>query len=96
MENDNRPSAELLESTHEFPGPFKIKAIGPSGGDFVARVLDAAHAEVGDPALVERVERTTPSGRHVSVTLDFRARDAEQVRALYARIREIEGLTLLL
>ena len=31
---DNRPSVELLESTHAFPGRYTIKAIGSADDDF--------------------------------------------------------------
>lgn len=39
--------------------------------------------------------RTTPGGRHIALTLDISVQTAEQVRAIYAEVREIEGLTLL-
>ncbi len=39
--------------------------------------------------------RTTPAGRHLALTLDISVQSAEQVRAIYAEIREVEGLTLL-
>jgi putative lipoic acid-binding regulatory protein len=39
--------------------------------------------------------RTTPTGRHLALTLDITVQTAEQVRAIYAEIREVEGLTLL-
>ena len=39
--------------------------------------------------------RTTPTGRHLALTLDISVQNAEQVRAIYADIREVEGLTLL-
>jgi putative lipoic acid-binding regulatory protein len=39
--------------------------------------------------------RATPGGRHVALTLDISVQNAEQVRSVYAEIREIDGLTLL-
>ena len=36
--------------------------------------------------------RSTPGGRHVALTLDISVQTAEQVRSIYAEIREIEGL----
>ena len=41
---DNRPSLELLESIHAFPGTYQIKAIGSSDRDFAGRVVAAAAA----------------------------------------------------
>jgi putative lipoic acid-binding regulatory protein len=93
---DRRPSLELLESTHEFPGTYQIRAIGAAADDFVGRVLAAAASELASPGEIDFSSRTTPGGRHVSVALELTVQTAEQVRAIYARIQEVEGLTLLL
>jgi len=92
---DHRPSADLLESSHPFPGVYQIKAIGSSDGGFEERVLAAAAEELASPGEIDCSVRATPGGRHVSLTLDITVQNAEQVRAIYARIREVEGLTLL-
>jgi putative lipoic acid-binding regulatory protein len=92
---DHRPSTDLLESSHAFPGVYQIKAIGAAGGDFVARVLAAAAEELASPAEIDHSVKETRGGRHASVTLEITVQNAEQVRAIYARIREVEGLTLL-
>lgn len=93
---DHRPSEDLLESIHSFPGTFQIKAIGAADGDFLGRVLAAALEELAGPSEIEHSIRETPGGRHAAVTLDITVQSAEQVRAIYARIREVEGLSLLL
>ena len=93
---DPRPSEELLESTHSFPSVYQIKAIGADTADFVDRVVDAVLNEVSGPAEVEFTTRSTQSGRHTSVTLDINVQSAHQIREIYARIREVEGLTMLL
>ena len=36
---DHRPSVELLESTHLFPGVYQIKAIGRADDEFEQRVV---------------------------------------------------------
>jgi putative lipoic acid-binding regulatory protein len=92
---DSRPSIELLESTHTFPGVYRIKAIGGSGAEFTRRVIEAALAELPSAAELEYTVRATPGGRHTAVTLDVNVQTAEQVRAIYARLHEVEGLTLL-
>jgi putative lipoic acid-binding regulatory protein len=92
---DNRPSEELLQSNHLFPGTYQIKAIGASADDFAARVVAAAALELATPAELDHSIRQTPDGRHVSVTLDVTVQTAAQVRAIYARIQEVEGLALL-
>jgi putative lipoic acid-binding regulatory protein len=92
---DHRPSVDLLESTHQFPGVYRIKAIGNASDDFESRVVEAAVAELAGPSELDYSVRTTPNGRHVALTLDISVQTAEQVRNVYARIRELEGLTLL-
>ena len=92
---DARQEIELLESTHMFPGTYQIKAIGAVADDFVGRVLSAVHEEVAAPSDVDYSLRTMRAGRHVGVTLNVAVQSPEQVLALYARIREVEGLAFL-
>ncbi len=92
---DHRPSEDLLESIHPFPGSYQIKAIGLADDDFVSRVVAAVVAELATPGEVDHSVRVTPGGRHVSITMDMTVQNADQVRAIYARIREVKGLTLL-
>lgn len=93
---DHRPAADLLESVHSFPGTYQIKAVGRSDDDFAGRVVSAVREELAVPGDLDYSVRTTPGGRHVSVTLDVTVQRAEQVRAIYSRIQQIDGLTLLL
>lgn len=92
---DTRQEIDLLESTHHFPGTYQIKAIGATENDFVGRVLSAVEEEVAGPSEVDYSLRTLREGRHVGVTLNISVQRAEQVLALYARIREVEGLAFL-
>ena len=92
---DHRPSVELLESTHFFPGVYRMKVIGRSDHDFERRVVTAVSAQLAAPSDLDYSVRTTPGGRHIALTLDISVQTAEQVRSIYAEIREIEGLTLL-
>jgi uncharacterized protein len=92
---DNRPSEDLLESTHAFPGVYHIKAIGSTEGDFAERVVSAVLEEVSGPGEVDYTVRRTPGGRHASVTIDVNVQSAGQVRAIYARIQEVDGLAYL-
>jgi uncharacterized protein len=93
---DHRPTVELLESTHLFPGVYKIKAIGRADDDFESRVVEAVCSHLPARSDLDYSVRTTPGGRHVAVTLDISVQTAEQVRVIYAEIRELDGLTLLL
>ncbi|WP_435006725.1 YbeD family protein [Tundrisphaera lichenicola] len=92
---DHRPSEDLLESNHPFPGTYQIKAIGVADDDFVARVVEAVVLELATPNELDHSVRMTPNGKHVSLTLEMNVQSAEQVRAIYARLREVKGVTLL-
>jgi hypothetical protein len=92
---DHRPSVELLESTHPFPGVYRIKAIGRAAHDFERRVVETVVSQLPARSDLDYYVRTTPGGRHIALTLDITVQTAEQVRAIYAEVREIEGLTLL-
>jgi putative lipoic acid-binding regulatory protein len=93
---DNRPSTDLLAGSHSFPCVYQFKAVGSVSGDFQARVIEAVVAEVESPESVDYSVRETPGGRHVALTLNVNVDSPEQVRSIYARIRDLEGLLLLL
>ena len=92
---DPHPSLELLESTHTFPGVYKIKAIGLAADGFEERVLDAVRSELASVDHLEHSVRTTPEGRNVALTLDVQVQTAAQVRAIYAKIHDLAGLRFL-
>ena len=96
MMSNPRPSATLLESTHVFPGPYQIKAIGNAANDFERRVVEAVAAELATASDLNYSTRTTPRGGHVALTLNVQVQNAEQVRAIYARLHAVEGMTMLL
>ncbi|MDE2508700.1 MAG: DUF493 domain-containing protein [Planctomycetota bacterium] len=93
---DHLPSEELLESVHAFPGVYQIRVIGLAADQFEARVIEAVIAELSTPSEVDYVSRTTPGGRHISLTLDLTVQNPGQVRKIYERILDIEGVTLVL
>jgi hypothetical protein len=89
---DNLPSVELLESTHEFPGPYTFKVIGRWEQGFVARtvaaVRDQLEGEVDPPYSV----RETAGGRHVAVSVEPQVQNAWEVLAVYQRLSLLPGL----
>ena len=52
---DHRPSVELLESIHFFPGVYKIKAIGRAEDDFESRVVEAVYSHVAAQSDLEQL-----------------------------------------
>jgi putative lipoic acid-binding regulatory protein len=92
---DRLPAIELLESTHQFPGPYMFKVIGRADNGFVARVIAAVREELAahcDPPF--RV-RESVGGRHVSVTLEPVVQTGQQVLDVYHRIQQMAGLVVL-
>ncbi len=87
---------ELLAATHPFPGVYTIKAIGRARPGFVDHIVQAARCALERAADVQHSVRTTPQGRHVAVTLQLSVLTPEEVLAVYAALKTIEGLSLLL
>jgi putative lipoic acid-binding regulatory protein len=92
---DHQASVELLESVHPFPGVYRIKAIGSAEDEFAQRVVEAALEVIPTASDVDHTIRQTPHRRHVAVTLDVTVQTAEQVLAIYARLRDVPGLAYL-
>ena len=93
---DHRPSVDLLESTHSFPGTYTIKAIGAADDDFADRIVAAVTEHLPAASDLDYSVRSAKGGRHVAVTLQLTVQNAEQVRSIYAAIQNVSGLTLLL
>lgn len=90
------PSRELLEATHTFPGQYTFKAIGAADDHFVGRVVAAVRCQLGEEIEPSFSTRSTSGGRHVCVTIEPSVADADEVLLIYANLREVEGLVLLL
>lgn len=93
---DHIPSVELLEATHDFPGPYTFKVIGHASDGFVERVVAAVRDELQSPDDPPYEVRHTPRGRQVSVTLNPHIELAAQIQAVYRRVALIDGLIMLL
>jgi putative lipoic acid-binding regulatory protein len=92
---DHLPAIELLESTHQFPGPYMFKVIGRVDNGFVARVVAAVREELAEEQDPPFSIREEVGGRHVAVTLQPRLQSAHQVLAVYRRVRGLAGLVVL-
>jgi uncharacterized protein len=96
MHINDLPAIELLEANHTFPGPYMFKVIGRVENGFVARVIAAVREVLGAPVDPPFRVREATGGRHVSVTLEPTVQNAEQVLAVYRRVRATVGLVVLL
>ena len=87
---------ELLETTHEFPCSYEFKAIGSTENFFVERVVASVRQELQLEFDPPHHLRTTPAGRHVSVTVQATVATPQEVIAVYTRLRQTDGLVMLL
>ena len=90
------PSRELLESVHEFPGPYTLKAFGPHTQAFVDGIRGAAVAVHTGPDEPNVSARASSKGNHICVTVTVEVTDADGVYALYAGVKAVDGLSMLL
>jgi putative lipoic acid-binding regulatory protein len=90
------PARELLEAVHQFPCPFVFKAVGRADGDFIPSVVAAVRQALGHDFDSPFETRETPGGRHVAVTVTPIVHSADEVLAVYLRIRDLPGLVMLL
>jgi putative lipoic acid-binding regulatory protein len=93
---DELASVELLQETHEFPGPYMFKVIGRAEHGFEHRVVAAIRDQMGSEVDPPFRVRQTPGGRHIAVTVEPVMETAWQVLAVYGRLRETEGLVMIL
>ncbi|MGB1698525.1 MAG: DUF493 family protein [Nannocystaceae bacterium] len=94
--NKYAPALEVLERTLSFPCEYVIKAFGPCTPEFeegvMARAIDALSAEC---VRLQGV-KTTRSGDRMSVSVELKATNAEEIVAAYASMASCPGLITLL
>ena len=87
----------LLERFHSFPGEYMFKVIGFGGAEFAAAVSAAAQAVLGplDGAGRRVSSRPSRGGRYTAVTLEVQVAGAQQVLEVYAALRAVQGVVVL-
>lgn len=86
----------LINSTHEFPCSYLFKAIGHDVDNFVGRVVQAVRKELHESAEPPFSSRKSSNGKHVSVSIEPVVESSHQVVAIYANLKELDGLKILL
>ncbi|WP_437193190.1 YbeD family protein [Planctomicrobium sp. SH527] len=89
------PTLEILEANHSFPCSFTFKVIGVATEQFADSVLVAVKKQLeGDfePAISSKA---TPSGRHISVTVEPQVASAAHIHEIYRELQSLEGLVML-
>jgi putative lipoic acid-binding regulatory protein len=92
---DYAPSVELLEATHNFPGPFLFKVIGQDCDHFIGRVVGAVRAQLPEDIEPAISTRRTANGKHVCVSIEPTVASAQDVIAMYGVLRDVEGVMML-
>jgi uncharacterized protein len=87
---------ELLDAIHEFPCEFLIKVIGTTKDNFIGRVIEAIVAVELKETDVSYTSRETAGGRHTSVSITVIAQTSEHVMKIYAAIREVHGVVMVM
>lgn len=91
---DRQSSLELLNATHTFPCEFTLKIIGKSTEDFADRCAAAVNSVLPTAQDIPVSLRSTPNGRHTSVTLLPKLSSAEQVLEVYECIKQVDGVVM--
>ena len=93
-QDERRGSAlDLLEANHTFPTDFSLSVIARNDDKVSAAVVAAASAG-GAPATDQ--ELPSAHGKYVSHRLSVRCETAQDVLALFARLRAVEGVITVL
>lgn len=90
------PPQELLEKMHTFPGRFTFKAIGAAEDDFAMRVVAVVRSTLEQDFDAPYAIRETTGRRHVAVTVEPWVESSQQVIDVFAAIRTVEGLVMLM
>lgn len=91
---DRQASLDLLNATHSFPCEFTLKVIGQSSDDFIDRCVEAVRVVALHSPDIPYTTRSTPNGRHISITMQPTIDSAEQVLQVYASLRDVEGVVM--
>lgn len=92
----DHPPQELLEKMHTFPGPFTFKAIGTTDDDFAMRVVAIVRSTLEQEFDAPYAIRETTGRRHVAVTVEPWVESSQQVIDVFAAIRTVDGLVMLM
>ena len=78
-----------------FPSVFTFRAVGAAEDAYLARCVARVEQLLGRP--VERSDtRPSSQGRWVSVRLAVEVRTADEIRAVYAALHEVDGTRMVL
>ncbi len=80
----------------QFPCEIAVKAMGKSGADFEAIVVEIVRRHAPDLGEGSVSSRRSSSGNYLSVTVRVNARSREQMDALYQELSDHEAVAMAL
>ena len=93
MTDDEQRLLELLESQHDFPGPYSFKVICKNAPGAPQGIVAALQAETGlSVSSDEAAMRSSRAGKYVSFKVVLAATQAADVLAVYARLRVYDSV----
>ena len=95
-DRDRQRAIELLEANHVFPGDYSVSVIATNDDAVEQAILAAAEVPGTPPRKPTHEVRPSAQGKYVSHRLTVRCEDAEEVLALYARLRAVTGVITVL
>ncbi|MDR1397067.1 MAG: DUF493 domain-containing protein [Desulfarculales bacterium] len=82
----------LLEEAHSFPGPYTFKIIGPNTPIWQEAAEKTARALLKE---MEVERKISAGGAYVSLSLTARMNDASAVMDVYAALRRLDNVKML-
>lgn len=95
-QGERQQRIDLLNQTHQFPTRVVIKVIGENRTSFIEEVISVVRVETTIDEEPPYSTREARGGRHVAITLEPHLDDAERVLAVYARLKLLEGVVMLM
>jgi putative lipoic acid-binding regulatory protein len=89
------PSKDLSELV-DFPCDFSIKAIGKRSETFAAEIVAIFKKRIPEISLNDSTTKPSKGDKYLSVTVKFRAKSADHVKALYADIQKHPSVVMCL
>ena len=90
-EEDRERSLELLRAAHEFPGPYVFRVVIHPGKEPL--VLGAmTDALTGTDPISDVDKRASRNGRFLSLRVTASLEAAEEVLAIYAALKAVDGV----
>ncbi len=94
--SDRESTLQALNELHRFPGEFMFKVIGENTPEFIAAVVQAAVTVLGPQVAPAVTTRESAHGRHQAITMVVHVPSAEGVLDVYAALKGLAGVKLLL